>query len=107
MKKLLIITVVTCFSFISCEKVDIIPIQQPVETLSKISNVKNCYLLSNIETAPGRTEYRVIYVDCNNVIQNVALSYGQRLMICLNEVRVETNFAYTLAFRGDCITARP
>lgn len=111
MKKLLIIAVVSCLFIVSCKKADVTPIAESVNSTSvnqnKTTTANHCYLLSNIETTVGIVEYRVTYTDCNNVVQNEALPFGQRLMLCLQNGTVQTNFAYTLADRGDCLTARP
>jgi hypothetical protein len=106
MKKLLIIAVASCLFIASCKKADVAPIPQPVNTISKSATSGHCYLLSNIETTIGFAEYRVTYTDCNNTVQNEPLPFGQRLMLCLQNGTVQTNFAYTLADRGDCLTAR-
>lgn len=107
MKKLLIIAVASCLFIVSCKKADVTPITQSVSTISKMATPNHCYLLSNVETTAGIVEYRVTYTDCNNAVQNVPLPFGQRLMLCLQNGTVQTNFAYTLADRGDCLTARP
>ena len=107
MKKVLIIAVVSCLFIVSCKKADVAPMPQNVNTVSKVTPFNHCYLLSNIETTVGIVEYRVTYTDCNNIVQNEPLPFGQRLMLCLQNGTVQTNFAYTLADRGDCLTARP
>ncbi len=106
MKKLLIIAVASCLFIVSCKKADVTETPQPVNIISTTDTPNHCYLLSNIETTVGQVEYIVTYTDCNNVVQNVALPFGQRLMLCLQNGTVQTNFTYTLADRGDCLTAR-
>ena len=109
MKKILIIATAACLFIVSCKKADVTPIAASVNSTAvnqnKPTTTNHCYLLSNIETTAGT--YSVTYTDCNNTVQNEPLAFGQRLMLCLQNGTVQTNFAYTLADRGDCITARP
>ena len=111
MKKLLIIATAACLFIVSCKKADVTPIAASVSAMginpNRPTTTNHCYLLSNIETTAGIVEYRVTYTDCNNTVQNETLAFGQRLMLCLQNGTVQTNFAYTLADRGDCTTARP
>ena len=107
MKKLLIVAVASSLILISCKKDAAVLTNQSVNKASLVVSLNHCYLLSNIETTAGYSEYSVRYTDCNNVVQNEPLPFGQRLMLCLQNGTVQTNFAYTLADRGDCLTARP
>ena len=109
MKKLLIIATSACLFIISCKKADVTPIAASVNSKAAIQNKPappdHCYLLRNTETIAG--DYWVTYTDCTNTIQKEPLAAGDRLMLCLRSGTVQTNFAYTLADRGDCISTRP
>lgn len=104
MKKLLILAVASCFTFISCSKVELNPPSQ----LTNISQVKqqslivqspgdtHCFTITNLETNPGLVEYRIEYVDCYGHVKNVPLPEGQFLSDCLQYATVRTNFAYDI-----------
>ena len=107
MKKLLIIALASSFLFISCTKD---ALTQPT-TDSQGTNVSNvnrnspivqapgdthCFTITNLETYPGKAEYRVQYIDCYGNVKNVPLPAGQYLSDCLQFGSVRTNFAYAI-----------
>lgn len=103
MKKLLIIAVASCFTFISCSKVEPAPqrITSSVAS-SKPGFAPTQYLLTNKETNWGVVEYRVEYTDVNLVVHNVPLLMGQSITICLGNTNIKANFAFTLVAIGIC-----
>ena len=103
MKKLLIIAVASCFTFISCSKVE--PAPQRITSSVANSNpafAPTQYLLTNKETNWGVVEYRVEYTDINLVVHNVSLLMGQSITICLGSTTINANFYYTLVAVGNC-----
>ncbi len=110
MKKLLIIAVASSFLFISCTKDALTqPTQSTSITQSKNASQVNpvspivqapgdthCFTITNLETYPGKAEYRVQYIDCYGNVKNVPLPAGQYLSDCLQFGSVRTNFAYAI-----------
>ncbi len=107
MKKLIIITVASFFTFTSCSKIEPTPDSQ----LTNVSQVKqpsqigqsqivqseggtHCFTITNLETDAGVEEYRVRYTDCYGIVKNVPLPAGQYLSDCLRYGTVTANFAY-------------
>ena len=110
MKKLLVIAAASCFTIISCSKVEPTPVtQQNSVSQAKIFPVPPApitpqkYVITNIETDRGVVEYRIKYTDASGAGFNVPLPMGQSITLCLsNTADVSTNFAYTIKAIGDC-----
>lgn len=109
MKKLLIIAVASCFTFISCSKVDTTPdSQRNAVSQSKLNPnppaplSPQLYVITNTETNWGVVEYRLTYTDQNNAVQSMVLNMGQSVTLCLNSNVITTNFAYTITAIGNC-----
>jgi hypothetical protein len=118
MKKLLIIAAASCFTFISCSKVEPTPESQrdatPASERTAVSQSKlnpnppapldaQVFVITNIETNWGVVEYRLEYTDVNAVVHNVPLQMGQSITLCLNGVTsISTNFAHTITAIGNC-----
>ena len=109
MKKLLFIAAASFFTFTSCSKVEPTPVPQP-NTVSQVNPIRlpptpitpYKYVITNTETNWGIVEYRLIYMDQNNLLQSVVLNMGQSITLCLYSSDIKTNFAYTMLALGNC-----
>ena len=109
MKKLLVIAAASFFTFTSCSKVEPTPLIQQ-NTSSQVNPIRvppapitpYKYVITNTETNWGVVEYRLIYMDQNNLVQSIVLNMGQSITLCLNSNDIKTNFAYTMLALGDC-----
>ena len=108
MKKLLIITAVSFFTFSSCSKIEptLVPLQKSVSQ-AKLNPgpaplALQQYVITNTETNWGIVEYRLTYLDQNNFVQTTVLNMGQSITLCLGNSAITTNFAYTIVFIGNC-----
>ena len=107
MKKLFIIAVVSCFTFISCSKVEPAPAPQSSSVSQSTSKqgiviAPQRYTITNTETHWGVVEYRLTYTDQNNLVQSMVLNMGQSITICLSNPVITTNFAHTIVAIGNC-----
>jgi len=85
MKKLMVIA---AFFFAGCSKEDTPP--------DPLLNQVDYYMIINNETDFGVVEYRVKYTDCSGVKQNVPLLMGDKIVVCVLDGMIKTNFAHTI-----------
>lgn len=87
MKKLIVIAA-AFFFFAGCSKEDTPP--------DPLLNQVAYYMIINNETDFGVVEYRVKYTDCSGVKQNVPLLMGDKIVVCVLDGMIKTNFAHTI-----------
>jgi len=87
MKKLMVIAA-AFFFFTGCYKKENAP--------DPFVNQVDYYMIINNETDFGVVEYRVKYTDCGGVNQDVPLLMGEKIVVCVQDGMINTNFAHTI-----------